>query len=143
VEGPGQGIDVAVGRRHRRRLEGVGRIDQFEPPQARSLWAAGDPPPRTGGAFEVPVDGGEALPRIAEALAGARSHVQIAGWHVTPDFGLTRDDHASRLRDLLGELAERIEVRVLPWAGAPLPTFTPARATPRWRPGAPGRANGP
>ena len=56
-----------------------------------------DPPPRQGGALEVLVDGGEALPRIAEALAGARSHVHIAGWHVTPDFGLTRDDQASRL----------------------------------------------
>ena len=77
------------------------------------------------------VDGGEALPRIAEALAGARSHVHIAGWHVTPDFGLTRDDQASRLRDLLGDLAERVEVRVLLWAGAPLPVFTPARAAVR------------
>ena len=41
------------------------------------MWAAGDPPPRTGGALEVLVDGGAALPRIAEALAGARSHVHI------------------------------------------------------------------
>lgn len=77
------------------------------------------------------VDGGEALPRIAEALAGARSHVHIAGWHITPDFGLTRDDRASRLRDLLGELAERVEVTVLLWGGAPLPVFTPARAAVR------------
>ena len=77
------------------------------------------------------VDGGEALPRIAEALAGARSHVHIAGWHVTPEFGLTRDDRAARLRDLLGELAERVEVRVLLWAGAPVPVFTPARAAVR------------
>jgi len=64
-------------------------------------------------------------------VANARSHVQIAGWHITPDFGLTRDDWASRLRDLLGELAERVEVRVLLWAGAPLPVFTPARAAVR------------
>ena len=77
------------------------------------------------------VDGGTALPQIAEALAAARSHVHIAGWHVTPDFGLTRDDQASRLRDLLGELAERIEVRVLLWAGAPVPVFTPDRAAVR------------
>ncbi len=77
------------------------------------------------------VDGGEALPRIAEALAGARSYVHIAGWHITPDFGLTRDDQASRLRDLLGDLAERVEVRVLLWAGAPVPVFTPARAAVR------------
>ena len=96
-----------------------------------SLWAAGDPPPRNGGALDVLVDGGEALPRIAEALAGARSHVHIAGWHVTPDFGLRRDDQASRLRDLLGDLAERVEVRVLLWAGAPVPVFTPARAAVR------------
>jgi phosphatidylserine/phosphatidylglycerophosphate/cardiolipin synthase-like enzyme len=35
------------------------------------------------------------------------------------------------LRDLLGELAERIEVRVLLWAGAPVPVFTPDRAAVR------------
>jgi phosphatidylserine/phosphatidylglycerophosphate/cardiolipin synthase-like enzyme len=127
----GQRIEVAIGRHHRRRLQRVGRIDQLEPPRGPSLWATGDPPPRTGGALDVLVDGGEALPRIAEALAGARSHVHIAGWHITPDFGLTRDDQASRLRDLLGDLAERVEVRVLLWAGAPVPVFTPARAAVR------------
>jgi phosphatidylserine/phosphatidylglycerophosphate/cardiolipin synthase-like enzyme len=127
----GQGIETMVGRRHRRRLERVGRLDQLEPPPGRSLWAAADPPPRAGGALEALVDGGEALPRIAEALAGARSHVHIAGWHVTPDFGLTRDDRAARLRDLLGELSERVEVRVMLWAGAPARAFTPARAAVR------------
>ena len=127
----GQGIDATIDWHHRRRLERVGRIGQLDPPPSRSLWAADDPPPRAGGALEVLVDGGQALPRIAEALAGARSHVHIAGWHVTPDFGLTRDDQASRLRDLLGELAERVEVRVLLWAGAPLRAFTPARAAVR------------
>ena len=77
------------------------------------------------------VDGQEALPRIAQALTSARSHVHIAGWHITPDFGLTRDDQASRLRDLLGELAERVDVRVLLWAGAPARVFKPARAAVR------------
>ena len=127
----GQGIEAAIGAHHRRRLQRVGRIDQLNPPPGPSLWAAGDPPPRAGGALDVLVDGGEALPRIAEALAGARLHVHIAGWHVTPDFGLTRDSQASRLRDLLGDLAERVEVRVLLWAGAPAPVFTPARAAVR------------
>jgi phosphatidylserine/phosphatidylglycerophosphate/cardiolipin synthase-like enzyme len=127
----GQGLEAAIGRHHRRRLRRVGRIDQLDPPDSRSLWAAGDPPPREGGALDVLVDGGEALPRIAEALTGARSHVHIAGWHVTPDFGLRRDDQATRLRDLLGELAERVEVRVLLWAGAPVRVFTPARAAVR------------
>jgi phosphatidylserine/phosphatidylglycerophosphate/cardiolipin synthase-like enzyme len=127
----GKGIEAAIGRHHRRRLEHVGRIDQLEPPPGPSLWAAGDPPARTGGALEVLVDGGEALPRIAEAMAGARSHVHVAGWHVTHDFGLTRDDGAARLRDLLGELSERAEVRVLLWAGAPVPAFKPTRAAVR------------
>jgi phosphatidylserine/phosphatidylglycerophosphate/cardiolipin synthase-like enzyme len=76
----------------------------------------------------VLIDGAHALPRIAEALSGARSHVHIAGWHVAPDFGLTRDAQARRLCDLLGEIAERVDVRVLLWAGAPLPVFTPDRA---------------
>jgi phosphatidylserine/phosphatidylglycerophosphate/cardiolipin synthase-like enzyme len=127
----GQGIEAAIGAHHRRRLQRVGRIDQLDPSHGSSLWAAGDSPPRAGGTLDVLVDGGEALPAIAEALTGARSHVHIAGWHVTPDFGLTRDDQASRLRDLLGELAERVEVRVLLWAGAPLPVFTPSRAAVR------------
>src|SRR5207248_4762174 len=31
------------------------------------------------------------------------------------------------LRNMLAELAERVEVRVLAWAGAPLPMFRPSR----------------
>ena len=95
------------------------------------MWTAGDPPPRSGCALDVLVDGGQALPQLADALLGARSHVHIAGWHITPAFGLTRDDRAARLRDLLGDLAERIDVRVLLWAGAPLRVFTPARSAVR------------
>jgi phosphatidylserine/phosphatidylglycerophosphate/cardiolipin synthase-like enzyme len=127
----GSGIEAAIGGHHRRRLRRVGRIDQLNPPRGQSLWAAGDPSPRSGGALDVLVDGGEALPCIAEALAGAREHVHIAGWYLTPGFGLRRDDQAARLRDLLGELAQRVEVRVLLWAGAPVPVFTPARAAVR------------
>ncbi|MGI8429921.1 MAG: phospholipase D-like domain-containing protein [Solirubrobacteraceae bacterium] len=123
----GRYVEDALRAHHRRRLAHIGQSDQFDPPQDGSLWAAGDPPPRTDCELEVLIDGAQALPRIAEAIMAARSHVHIAGWHVTPGFGLTRDDHASRLRDLLGELAERIDVRVLLWAGAPLPVFTPAR----------------
>ncbi len=123
----GRGVEGAIGSHHRRRLRRVGRIDQLDPPDRASLWGAGNPPPRGGCELEVLIDGAQALPRIAEALAGAHSHVHIAGWHVTPDFGLIRDDRSSRLRDVLGDLAEQVEVRVLLWAGAPLPVFTPAR----------------
>lgn len=127
----GHGIERVIGGHHRRRLKRAGRLDQLDPPREASLWAAEDPPPRTGCALDVLVDGGQALPRIAEMLDGARSHIHIAGWHVTPDFGLTRHKEASRLRDLLGELAERVEVKVVLWAGAPVPVFTPTRAAVR------------
>ena len=68
------------------RLRRAGRLDQLAPPHDGSLWAAGDPPPRTGNTLDVLIDGEQALPRIADALAGARSYVHIAGWHITPEF---------------------------------------------------------
>jgi phosphatidylserine/phosphatidylglycerophosphate/cardiolipin synthase-like enzyme len=127
----GQAVEAAVAAHHRRRLRRAGRLEQLDPPQSDSLWAAGDPPPRSGNALEILIDGAQALPRIAEALASARSHVHIAGWHVTPEFGLTRDAGAVRLRDLLAELAERVDVRVLLWGGSPAPVFKPARSAVR------------
>jgi phosphatidylserine/phosphatidylglycerophosphate/cardiolipin synthase-like enzyme len=92
------------------------------------MWCAGGPPPREGCSLEVLIDGAQALPPIAEAIEGARSYVHIAGWHVTPGFGLTRDASARPLRELLGSVAERADVRVLLWAGAPVPLFKPTRA---------------
>jgi phosphatidylserine/phosphatidylglycerophosphate/cardiolipin synthase-like enzyme len=127
----GQAVERTIGAHHRLRLKRADRLAQMDPPDDRSLWAAGDPPPRAGNSLEVLIDGAHALPRIAEALAGSRSHVHIAGWHITPGFGLTRDADAARLRDLLGELAERVQVRVLLWGGSPLPLFTPDRAAVR------------
>src|SRR5207248_9624588 len=112
---------------HRRRLRRRRRLTQLEPPEDGSLWAGGDPSPRDGGDLEVLVDGEVALTRIADALAGARESVHIAGWHVTPGFELTRSAGDRPLRELLGELAERVDVRVLLWAGAPLPVFSPDR----------------
>jgi phosphatidylserine/phosphatidylglycerophosphate/cardiolipin synthase-like enzyme len=124
----GSGIERAIGAHHRRRLRRAGRLAQLDPPEDGSLWCAGDPSPRPGCELELMIDGAQALPRIAEAVQRARSHVHIAGWHITPEFGLTRTAGARRLRDVLGELAERVEVRVLLWAGAPLTVFTPDRA---------------
>lgn len=123
----GQGIEAVVRAHHRRRMRRIGRQAQLDPPRDGRLWAAGDPPPRAGNALDVLIDGAQALPQVEHALRGARSHVHIAGWHLTPGFGLTRGDDARRLRDVLGELAERVEVRVLLWAGAPARVFTPTR----------------
>jgi phosphatidylserine/phosphatidylglycerophosphate/cardiolipin synthase-like enzyme len=116
-------------RHHGRRLRGVGRLAQLKPPaDGGSLYAAGDPPPRAGNEVDVLIDGAQALPALESAVTAARSAVDIAGWHLAPGFGLTRDADARRLRDLLGDAAERVPVRVLLWAGAPLPLFHPTRA---------------
>jgi phosphatidylserine/phosphatidylglycerophosphate/cardiolipin synthase-like enzyme len=79
----------------------------------------------------VLVDGEEALPRIADEIARARSHVYLAGWQFSPAFALRRDHAPVVLRNLLAELAERLDVYVLAWAGAPLPLFQPSRRTVR------------
>jgi phosphatidylserine/phosphatidylglycerophosphate/cardiolipin synthase-like enzyme len=80
---------------------------------------------------EVVIDGADALPRIAAELKQARSHVHLAGWYFSPDFALVREGKVEVLRNLLAELAERVEVRVLVWAGAPLPLFRPSRRSVR------------
>ncbi len=128
----GDRVESAIRAHHRRRLSRAGQLERLDPPRSSSsLWANAGPAPREGNDLEVLVDGAQALPTLAQALAGARSSVHIAGWYVSPDFGLTRDDEAARLRDLLGELAGRVSVRVLLWAGAPLPLFKPARSAVR------------
>lgn len=123
----GDAIEAALRARHRRRLRRLGWERALEPPDG-GLWAAGDPPPRPGCSLDVLVDGAQALPAIAEALQGARRFVHLTGWHVAPHFELVRDESPVVLGALLAELAERIDVRVLVWAGAPLPAFHPTRS---------------
>jgi phosphatidylserine/phosphatidylglycerophosphate/cardiolipin synthase-like enzyme len=122
----GNAAERLVRTHHARRLRRIGWSRALDPPDA-GLWAAGDPPPRDGCSVEVLVDGSEALPRLARELEQARSHVHLAGWYVTPDFALTRGRDAVELRALLARLAERLPVRVLLWAGSPLPLFHPDR----------------
>ncbi len=122
----GRGVELAVERHHRRRLRRLGQ-GQAITPDGASLWASGDPPPRPGNQLDVLIDGAQALPAIAEALSAARSHVHVTGWHLAAHFELVRGEHPVVLGALLAELAERIEVRVLVWAGAPLPAFHPTR----------------
>jgi phosphatidylserine/phosphatidylglycerophosphate/cardiolipin synthase-like enzyme len=121
----GEQVTDQIRRHHRRRLKRIGQGGAFEPPAGG--WATTDTPPRPGNAIEVLVDGEQALPAIAEALRSATSHVHLTGWHFSPDFALERDGEPFVLRNALGELAERVDVRVLAWAGAPLPLFRPSR----------------
>jgi phosphatidylserine/phosphatidylglycerophosphate/cardiolipin synthase-like enzyme len=110
---------------HRRRLRRLGWDRALDAPPGG--WVEGTFPPRAGNAVEILVDGAEALPAMAEALKRADSHIHITGWYFSPSFDLERNGDSIALRHLLGELAERVDVRVLVWAGAPLPVFRPSR----------------
>ena len=52
----------------------------------------------------------------------------MTGWHVAAAFELVRGESPVVLGRLLAELAERIDVRILVWAGAPVPAFHPTRS---------------
>ena len=120
----GDALERVVRARHALRLHRHGSGEAIDP--GADGWAStGAFAPRAGCRVEPFVDGTEALPRIAEAIRSARSHVHLAGWHFDPSFRLEED--GSPLRDVLAEAAERVDVRVLAWAGAPLPLFRPAR----------------
>jgi phosphatidylserine/phosphatidylglycerophosphate/cardiolipin synthase-like enzyme len=123
----GDAIEAAVRTHHRRRLRRLGWERALEPP-SDGLWAAGEPPPRPGCELEVLIDGARALPAIADALHGARSFVHLTGWHFAPHFELVRGEPPVVLGALLAELAERVDVRILVWAGSPVPLFHPTRA---------------
>jgi phosphatidylserine/phosphatidylglycerophosphate/cardiolipin synthase-like enzyme len=122
----GRAIEVGVQRHHRRRLRRLGRGGALDP-VGGGLWATDDPPPRPGNQLDVLIDGAQALPAIAEALLAARSHVAITGWYLSAHFELVRGERPIVLGPLLAELAQRVDVRVLVWAGAPLPAFHPTR----------------
>jgi phosphatidylserine/phosphatidylglycerophosphate/cardiolipin synthase-like enzyme len=121
----GQLVERLTISHHRRRLARVQWSRAIDAPPAE--WADGDPPPRTGNAVTVLVDGAEAFRAMADAIQDARSHVHVTGWHITPDFALTRDEKPTVVRGLLADVASRIPVRALLWAGAPLPLLRPWR----------------
>ena len=121
----GQLVERLTISHHRRRLGHVEWATAIDP--APGGWAGGDPPPRPGNTVEVLIDGADALRAISVGILNARSHVHLTGWHITPDFALTRDEKPTILRQLLADVAARVPVRVLIWAGAPLPVLRPWR----------------
>ncbi len=64
---------------------------------------------------------------MAREMAAATSHVHLTGWFLSPELALSREEEPLVVRTLLAELAERIDVRVLLWKGAPIPAFRPSR----------------
>ena len=120
----GEVVAAGVRRHHIRRLERIGSRALGAPPGG---WAEDAAPPRTGNNVEVLVDGTAALPHIVADVRAARSYVHLTGWFISPDFVLEDGEAPVILRDLLAAAATRVDVRVLLWAGAPVPVFTPAR----------------
>ena len=126
-------IDAGAGRQlerqliahHRRRLARIGHAGVLASPPGG--WAVTGWPSRPGNRFDVFIDGAQALPQIAAAVDKARTSVWLAGWFFSPDFRL-RPGEAQTLRELLKAAAERVDVRLLAWAGAPLPVFHPPRS---------------
>ena len=123
----GDGVEAAVRYKHRRRLSRLGWGDVYDP-RSPGVFATGDPPPREG----CELRGADrrrqrACPRSPPRMERANSFVHITGWHVAPAFALVRDHPHGQIGVLLAELAERVEVRVLVWSGAPVPAFHPTR----------------
>ena len=119
----GDRVERIIRSHHRRRLRRLGWEHALDAPAG--TWASGEPPPRSGNELAPLVDGASVLPAIARAIEGARSHVHLAGWYFSPSFQL--EERGQSLRELLAEAAERVDVRLLSWAGAPLPLFHPDR----------------
>ena len=119
----GDALDASVVAHHNRRLRRIGWERAIDPPRNDGTWAAGDPPPRDGNKIEVLIDGATVFPMIIEELSKAQSHVYFTGWMLSRSFKVVRGIEPISFRDFLVELAERVEVRLLLWGGAPLPRF--------------------
>jgi phosphatidylserine/phosphatidylglycerophosphate/cardiolipin synthase-like enzyme len=122
----GDVLEFGILAKHRFRLVRLGHRESIDP-EAVGLWASGEPPPRDGNLLDVLIDGEQVLTAIEQAIRAARSHVHIAGWSITPPFALTRTENPVIVRELLADAARGVDVRVLLWAGAPVPVIRPDR----------------
>jgi len=122
----GNSLEAAVRRHHRKRLRRLGH-EALETEQTPDRWVPVPRPPRADNSVEVLIDGQSAFGAMADAMQAAKSHIHIAGWHLTPALRLRREDGSPTLSGLLRELSENVQVRVLLWAGPPLPMFQPTR----------------
>ena len=102
----GGGIEHAMIHHHMRRLRRHGQLRALAP-ATEGLWAETAVPPRDGNSMQVLIDGANALPRMAEAIQGAKRHVHVCSWHLEPDFD-PGPRKASPVKELLAEVAERV-----------------------------------
>ena len=114
----GRLVEGTMAAHHRRRLRRLGHAAAVDPPADGRLWAAGDPPPRAGqrarGAHRR--RSRARRDRARRCAARARTSTSPAGASRRSSRS-TRDEPPVVLRELLAETAERVDVRVLMWAG--------------------------
>jgi phosphatidylserine/phosphatidylglycerophosphate/cardiolipin synthase-like enzyme len=122
----GGSIEANIMRIHRRRLAKIGWGGAYDP-IGSDIWAAREPRPRGGNSLEILIDGKEAFASMLAEIDNARSSINITGWHANPHFALDAAQPPSVLHKVLLKAAERVEVRMLLWAGAPIPVFRPSR----------------
>src|ERR1700741_453038 len=122
----GDGLEPFLCAHHHRRLRRLGWADVLRADGAQDRFG-GRAPKRGGKSVEGPLDGEEALPVTEAAIRGARRSVHIANWPGSPDFRLVREPGQPTLRELLAATSERVPVRLLLWAGPPVPVFQPSR----------------
>jgi phosphatidylserine/phosphatidylglycerophosphate/cardiolipin synthase-like enzyme len=124
----GDAVESTMRMHHRRRLRRIGWKSALDAPPGFA--APRGFAMRPDNAIEVLIDGAAALPRIAAAINASQQHVHLAGWYFSPEFALVRGAERVVLSELLRATAARgVDVRVLAWAGAPLPVFRPSRRT--------------
>jgi phosphatidylserine/phosphatidylglycerophosphate/cardiolipin synthase-like enzyme len=121
----GDGLENVLCSHHARRLRRLGWGEVLD--GDATGWFTPRRTVQRGNKIEVLVDGAAAFPVMAQAIENAQKYVHIANWHASPDFQLTREPGAPQLRELLSAAAERVPVRVLLWAGPPIPFFEPTR----------------
>ena len=97
-------------------------------PGGRNARLGGDGVVRAGAGVRVEllVDGADALPRMAEEIAAAKRHVELAGWFFSPDFRMgTGGPDAARVARRCGRARRRARARVGGRAAAALPSRPP------------------
>jgi phosphatidylserine/phosphatidylglycerophosphate/cardiolipin synthase-like enzyme len=123
----GDAIEAAVKAHHRRRLDRHGWSVALD--GAPAGFSAHGTPPRPGCELEVLIDGAVAFAAADAAIRGARRSIWVAQWFLSPDFELVREAGAQSVGALLAQAGERgVDVRVLVWAGSPVPLFSPNRS---------------
>jgi phosphatidylserine/phosphatidylglycerophosphate/cardiolipin synthase-like enzyme len=117
----GEKLEKAVRHHHYRRLRKLGWQRILDTKNAGPK-VPGNPPVRQGNSVRILIDGAAAFPEMERAMRKAHSHIHLANWVLSPDFHMTRP--GTPIRELLAELAATVSVRVLLWAGPPMP-WTP------------------